>query len=79
MRIKYTQEVPISIRVLLSLRQSTLQSNTSERILKGLSSIVGTKGFKKMEEQAERILPMIESGISDEDLLQVLEEMEANL
>ena len=79
MRTKYTQEVPISIRVLLSLRQSTLQSNTSERILKGLSSIVGTKGFKKMEEQAERILPMIESGTSEEEILKVLEEMEADL
>lgn len=68
-----------TVRLLLSIRQSKLPKSTEEMIFRVLASILRQKGSKEKTEATDKLSPLIESGISEEDLLQVLEEMEADL
>lgn len=66
-------------RLLLSLRKSDLQQSTQDRMHRILLNISYQKGHGEKAKAAKKLIPLIEAGISDEELLKVLEEMEAEL
>ena len=73
------ETVPSTIRIFISLRNSALQQSTEEETHRVLLNIEDSKGREKKTEAAAKLIPLIESGISDEELLKVLEEMEAEV
>ena len=71
--------VPSTIRIFVCLRNSGLQQSTQDEVHRVLMNIEDVLGRVEKTKAADKLIPLIESGISEEDLLQVLEEMEADL
>ena len=69
----------LTAQLLVSLKHSALQLNTGDEVLRVLRNIENSKGWEKKTEAAAKLIPLIDSGISDEELLKVLEEMEAEV
>lgn len=63
-------------KLMVSLKSSALRQSTKDKTHRVLINIGDVLGRGKKMEAADNLIPLIESGISDEDLLKVLEEIE---
>ena len=63
-------------KLMVSLKNSALRQSTKDKTHRVLINIGDMLGRGKKMAAADKLIPLIESGISDEDLLKVLEEIE---